>query len=542
MSFPFPILALVLIVAASPSADSAEWGHGDPIPANATRERQVGEEGISELIAALDRPRFTEREEATAALIAAGAPAIEPLARHALVASPEAMRRIKTCLEQIGTQGEESTFYRAMAILTAVYGGGNDATDAQLSRLQKEWNRKRTQQAIAHLEQMGAVVDLGIPGRELDENRLVLNGFPFAEPLPESQPPRREAPRELPSPEELKSRIETVLANSLESNRRLVLGSNQDLRRQETEPQPPEMRALEQRILILGGGGNNGIRFTGLPLRRKGVEVRLGSAWKGDRSDLASLTEVNNLTHLALEGQEVNRGILERIKTLGDLQELEFCRCRFSGPALATIGLPAQVDSVRFVQQDIEVSLIERIGEGGKVVRLAFDHCDFSPAALAGLFRMKSLVDLELRGMPLDDSLFDRIAGFNELSVLRLSLCRFALDDYYRFQRSRPDVSVELIPIAFLGVRSDLTGRVNEEEFGCLISEVVADSGAEQGGIEVGDRVESLNGIPIRKFEDLRVLISQYPAGQPLQVRVERQGRIADLSVELGRYDEAPRF
>ncbi|MZR30486.1 RIP metalloprotease RseP [Sneathiella litorea] len=63
-----------------------------------------------------------------------------------------------------------------------------------------------------------------------------------------------------------------------------------------------------------------------------------------------------------------------------------------------------------------------------------------------------------------------------------------------------------------------------------VAGEVVAESAAEEAGIEPGDRILSVNGAAIGSFEELRrtVLVG---LDEPLNMKIDRGGRIVDLAV-----------
>lgn len=57
-----------------------------------------------------------------------------------------------------------------------------------------------------------------------------------------------------------------------------------------------------------------------------------------------------------------------------------------------------------------------------------------------------------------------------------------------------------------------------------VVGEVVSGSAAAAAGIEPGDRIVSLNGAPVRRFEDIASIV-QLGLGEPLEVVVEREGQ-----------------
>ena len=65
--------------------------------------------------------------------------------------------------------------------------------------------------------------------------------------------------------------------------------------------------------------------------------------------------------------------------------------------------------------------------------------------------------------------------------------------------------------------------------------------GAAKAGIEAGDIIEFINGETIVQFEDLRLQIAQYRAGEKLNVGIIRNGEAMEVEVELGDANTAPR-
>jgi regulator of sigma E protease len=75
-----------------------------------------------------------------------------------------------------------------------------------------------------------------------------------------------------------------------------------------------------------------------------------------------------------------------------------------------------------------------------------------------------------------------------------------------------------------------MTGWPSPVENEVLISRVVAESPAAQGGLEEGDLVVSLAGRPIAQVDDFRQ-ITQEHFGRPMPIVVRREGREVSLSV-----------
>ena len=97
---------------------------------------------------------------------------------------------------------------------------------------------------------------------------------------------------------------------------------------------------------------------------------------------------------------------------------------------------------------------------------------------------------------------------------------------------------------AFLGVSSlsvgDLTAEQRDQfgisaSRGAVVTEVVPDSPAGQGGVEVGDVVVSLDGQSVSTADELVEAIRSQQPGDELTIEYERDGRKREATVELER-------
>ena len=74
-----------------------------------------------------------------------------------------------------------------------------------------------------------------------------------------------------------------------------------------------------------------------------------------------------------------------------------------------------------------------------------------------------------------------------------------------------------------------------------VVGEVVADSAASRAGLQTGDRIEAIDGTPIRRFEEIQRAVAASP-GRTLHLTVASGGASRDLTVipdsrEAGRHD-----
>ncbi|AUP77854.1 trypsin-like peptidase domain-containing protein [Flavivirga eckloniae] len=72
---------------------------------------------------------------------------------------------------------------------------------------------------------------------------------------------------------------------------------------------------------------------------------------------------------------------------------------------------------------------------------------------------------------------------------------------------------------------------------GVYVSEVIKNSGAEEGGLEKGDIIRRLDNVEISKFEDLRGYIKSKRPNDEVQVEVLRDDEIRTFNVKLSKTD-----
>ena len=95
----------------------------------------------------------------------------------------------------------------------------------------------------------------------------------------------------------------------------------------------------------------------------------------------------------------------------------------------------------------------------------------------------------------------------------------------------------------YLGVRmDDLTrdlaeGRDLAITYGVIIREVIENTPAERGGVQVGDVIYEFNGDRIRDGNDLQWKVADSPVGEAATLKIHRDGRDLELDVVLDELD-----
>jgi S1-C subfamily serine protease len=69
---------------------------------------------------------------------------------------------------------------------------------------------------------------------------------------------------------------------------------------------------------------------------------------------------------------------------------------------------------------------------------------------------------------------------------------------------------------------------------GAYVNELFKGSGAEKGGVKVGDVVMAVNGQPVRSMDDLVLLIRRTKVGETVTLKVNRKGQSLEIKVVVG--------
>ncbi len=86
----------------------------------------------------------------------------------------------------------------------------------------------------------------------------------------------------------------------------------------------------------------------------------------------------------------------------------------------------------------------------------------------------------------------------------------------------------------YLGVQ--MAAQVDGEKKGVLLTEVLPNTPAAQGGLLAGDRILDIGGVAIKSPDDLQEQVDLSTIGQPLTVKIERRGQLQSLSLKPAAY------
>lgn len=93
------------------------------------------------------------------------------------------------------------------------------------------------------------------------------------------------------------------------------------------------------------------------------------------------------------------------------------------------------------------------------------------------------------------------------------------------------------VQYGFLGVQPNLTPDARQAvPQGVLVQDVVRGAPAERFGIQPGDIITHVNGKPILDFDGLVLYVGSQPAGQQVELAIDRAGRQVPVKLTLAKY------
>lgn len=498
----------------------------------------------NELIARLDSPRFEERAEATAELVRMGESSLRPLARSFLSASSEQAWRIRQIIRQIAVQGDEATFFKAAALMQALY--GSQIADADVLDLQRQWIAAKSDRARSDLIKLGAEITFANDENEAQAlDALLFMGTQMEESVeaaaigPVPTQPAKSAVRDQA---ELESRVDTILLASVDANRQLALGSVSNSGESASAAVDTSNEALIERAFIQQRGrrmvvvqGNRLVvdGFGGYFYPESANRVKFGAGWKGSDSDFANVVAIKGVNSIELESLTLSLSQLQAISRVPGLQHVKLDRCQLAADAGSGFAALSQVQNLTFANQTLTPEMVEALKEFKELRSLRLESTNYDPAAFwPALLASPGIYLIELKSQTLTNVDLDYLGQFNGLQSLVLMWSKFPMAEYKQFLLDHPTLRAQVVNKAFLGVRGGST--FDEQDTGpCVISEVIVDSAAEKGGVQVLDVVESVNGQKVETFRELVMYISNYGPGEKIKLTVKREGQPLELEITL---------
>ena len=518
------------------------------------------------LIDLLDSPAFSQRQSATDSIIEYGDAALPDLSQRFFEGSPETNYRIRKALEGIAAAGDEETFLKSSAILLTLYSNGNDHISQQIEELKVKWQAQRTEIAIQTLKQSGAEViqkqgyNTRFAGRRLT---ITPRGGVQVSSSPQTKFVKRTA-------SEQKDMVDKILRSDAESNKDFIFKLMPDQARVNPSlainainlNQPhmartlvtfpadwavkntdarllKELHQIDDYLLIQFSNAN----FSNAQWRTITAAdniVALDLATK-EKSAQVPATFPKLLQSLTLTGFEINDQFAASLQRSPQLQQLQFNNCNFDERSAEKIDGIKTIKSVvcQFENQTLDMDVVLAMAEFDDLRALNLTAVKFSDAALQKLRRLDSVSFLYVNDMPATSRFFQNVGAMPRLSNIQFSGCKLDIPAYKKLA-SAQRVRMSFEAQAFLGIQGSnvaMNGRMAVAD--AMVSMVVPDSAAEEGGIKAGDIINKIDGEKVNDFNDVRLHITQYNAGDEVDIEVLRDGKPEALRVKLRDFKTA---
>jgi hypothetical protein len=207
--------------------------------------------------------------------------------------------------------------------------------------------------------------------------------------------------------------------------------------------------------------------------------IVIDATFTGTHEDLSELDQIDWVTFARLQGPTITRQHLEAVLKLPKLSHLQL------------VDVPLTSEDLMVIKQGPDLDI------------------------------------LELQYVPIGDEIVEHLPSFpvwTEIWIYGTKISRAGLE---RAETMLGDVVLTYSRGAFLGVRcnsNDVT-----------VEHVEPDSAADQSGIMEGDRIRSINGRRLFRFDDLREELGKFSDGEEVDVEYLRAGELIKTKVVLGR-------
>ena len=511
---------------------------------------------VPELIVKLDSGKFGERQQATSDLVKHGAACLRPLAKQYLEASTEKAWRIRQICEAICVDGDEATFFKTAAILRVLF--SSPAIASQIDDLQRKWIAAKSERAGKTLAALGA--ELSITNQAQNEFNLNRAGMiQFFDPGGldiEPKPANGESDqievskKEPARPRDSKSlmkQVDEILLGSVDDNRKLALGEKviekvtaetdvaaARLAMEQVAADRQIIRfGVQQQVILIGGNQVFVDNAAGIYFPGNGNRIVFGKNWKGTETDFGNVVAINSLTSVEFVGINVTPAMIETTSRVRDLQHVKFDSCELAAEAVDSFSFLTKIQNLSFATCNLSETFLETLAEFKSLRSLRLERVQFASSLWSKLKPCEQLTYLELKGLQLSNDDFDALGTMKGLEQVQLIGAKFPLQKYREFQETHASIRMNVVNSAFLGVRGGSAALDLQDKGPCQITEVIADSAADKGGLQIGDVVETINGIPINSFRELVLQVSQFAPGDKVILAVKRENQPQELEITL---------
>ncbi len=520
---------------------------------------------IGDRIARLDDRQFPVREKALAELSKVGVEALDELATAYLDGSTEQRWRILKILEQVSIDTEEDGFYQIAAVLRVL--GGYQYGPTQIAGLHRQWQNGKSERAAQRLRNAGAKVEIdnGInsfgsalrdPFFLMGNNQVIVRQDVIVfgggmMPVDASAPPPtgmldpkiETEPVSIPATKNEKLELlDEIIQSDIDSNRQIAIAP--------LRVDPPENESPTEGAANVFQYNKNAVDMNLSPFGgtydyssgdyRAPVNAVFGPGWKGTPEQLSEASAVSGLMSIEFNSRPtVTAKELSTLARVPDLKSLSIINSAIDSESVDLLAEFPKLNTLVLDLGRVDEGWLEAVTSLPELMHVRLIAPVEGSIDLTEIGRLQSLRHLSLQGMEIDAETFGILEKVPFLSTLVLQNCRFDLSECRAFKSARPQLQVTATGNSFLGVRGP-TMVTEVPGFTCRISEVVPGSAAEIAGVLPNDLIRKMEGLEINSFSDLILVVSQKQPGETVNMEVYRDGKILNLTAELGDKANAP--
>lgn len=188
------------------------------------------------------------------------------------------------------------------------------------------------------------------------------------------------------------------------------------------------------------------------------------------------------------------------------------------------------VENVALQSAAINASVARALSGMRNLKRLFLSEGSIDRPTLMALTELKHLDVLEVHYVAVDPADVDVVSAIEINESLTLNGTGLPNDASEVVRQANFGLQFDFKRGGFLGVMCSSQG-------GCLVSDVVQGSGADQAGLMPGDEIVRVNDATVAKFDDLKNEISKFEVGQTVEVEFVRDFKASQTKMLLKKHE-----
>jgi hypothetical protein len=198
---------------------------------------------------------------------------------------------------------------------------------------------------------------------------------------------------------------------------------------------------------------------------------------------------------------------------------------RGSDETIQRIRFLKSIETVYLSGPAIDSRYYEALAKLPKLKTIKFKHVQMTADDLRIFSELRSLEHFELNYVPIGDEAIPELLELPLTHSLRLFGTKITASGEQQLHEQLDGLEIYRGNGGFLGVATSVTNT--------LVTQVTPNSAAHRAGIESGDRLTHVDGVPIKTFDDLRRELGKHTAGEQVTIKLQRGTFVLDVEVTL---------